>query len=400
MAKTSKGKGKAGTANKRASGTRTKAARPRKELVQSPVGRIESPAPAKRGKPIRPAAPPRRPAAAARGYAQLLDDIKKRVYSARLKAALSVNRELVGLYQEIGKQILKRQSEAGWGKAIVERLSRDLRREFPEHKGFSARNLWDMRRFYEAYRSNPILRQLVAEIPWGHNLVLLNALKTSAEREFYLRQTIAHGWSRNVLVHQIDTGLRQRQGGAVTNFDRTLPPAQSELAMQTIKDPYSFDFLGLGKEAKERDIQDALLGHIRDAILELGQGFAFVGSQYHLEIGNEDFYLDLLFYHIRLRCYVVIELKTGRFMPEHAGKMNFYLSAVDDLLRESKDEPTIGLILCRDKNRIIAEYALRDLKKPLSIASYNLLRKLPRRLQASLPPVAQLEEELGKESWI
>ncbi len=330
------------------------------------------------------------------GYKELLESLKARIRSAQLRAALSANRELVLLYWQIGREILQRQQKEGWGAKVIERLARDLRREFPEMKGLSPRNLQYMRAFAEAYPDEQFVQQLVAQIPWGHHCVLLDKVKDSQERLWYIQQTIEHGWSRNVLVHQIESGLYRRQGKAITNFERTLPAPQSDLARSLIKDPYVFDFLTLGPQAQERDLERALLEHLRDFLLELGTGFAFVGSQYRLDVGGEEFYIDLLFYQLRLRCYVVIDLKIGEFKPEYAGKMNFYLSAVDDLLRHPEDRPGIGLILCKSKNRLVAEYALRDLSKPMGVATYRVTEALPSELRESLPSLEELEAELGE----
>ena len=324
-------------------------------------------------------------------YAEFLEQVKARILQAQTRAAFAVNRELLHLYWEMGRDIVLRQEREGWGTAVIERLAEDLGRAFPGVAGFSTRNLWRMRAFYLAYRSAEFLPQAVAEIPWGHHVVLLEKLKDSAERQWYARAAIEHGWSRNVLVHQIDGGLHRRQGKALTNFQRVLAPPQSDLAQGTLKDPYLFDFLSLSAEAHERDLERALLAHVRKFLLELGAGFALVGSQYHLELGGEDFYLDLLFYHLDLRCYVVIDLKSGSFQPEHAGKMSFYLAAVDHLLRKPGDEPTIGLILCKDQNRLIAEYSLQGLKNPIGLATYQLM---PEHLREALPSPAQLETEL------
>ena len=328
------------------------------------------------------------------GYAAILASLKDQIRAARLKAGLAVNRELVLLYWRIGRQILKQQQEEGWGSKVIDRLSLDLRREFPEMKGLSSRNLKYMRAFSEAYPDETIVQQLAAQIPWFHNCVLLDKVRCPEERIWYIRQTISNGWSRNVLVHQIESGLYQRQGRALVNFDRTLPAPQSELACQILKDPYNFDFLTLGKEAQERDLEAALLNHLREFLMELGVGFAFLGSQYHLEIGDQDFYIDLLFYHLNLRCYVVIDLKISDFQPEFAGKMNFYLSAVDDLLRRAEDGPSIGIVLCKGKNRVIVEYALRDTNKPMGVAEYQLSSALPENLKGSLPTIEELEAEL------
>jgi predicted nuclease of restriction endonuclease-like (RecB) superfamily len=278
---------------------------------------------------------------------------------------------------------------------VIDWLAKDLRREFPDMKGFSPRNLKYMRAFGESYSDEQFVQQVAAQIPWFHNCVLLDKVKDPTEREWYIRQTFENGWSRNVLVHQIQTGLFERQGKAVTNFARTLPPSQSDLAQQLLKDPYNFDFLSLGQEFHERDVERSLLINIRDFLLELGVGFAFVGSQYHLEVGGQDYYLDLLFYHLKLRCYVVIDLKIGEFKPEDSGKMNFYLAVVDDVLRHEQDAPSIGLILCQTQNRLISEYALRDMKKPIGVSAYELTRSLPEELKGSLPTIEEIEAELS-----
>jgi predicted nuclease of restriction endonuclease-like (RecB) superfamily len=342
------------------------------------------------------------------GYAALLDELKARIRAAQVKAALSVNRELILLYWDIGKSIVERQRKEGWGKSVVERFARDLQAEFPGISGFSPQNMCYMRAFYLAWTvevanlQQPVgeldgenLPQAVGEIPWGHNVQLLSKLNDPSKRFWYAQKTIEHGWSRAVLVHQIESSLYERQGKAVTNFDRALPPPQSDLARQALKDPYVFDFLTLTEDAAERELERGLLAHIRKFLLELGTGFAFVGQQHHLEVGGEDFYLDLLFYHLRLRCYVVIDLKVEPFRPEFAGKMNFYLSTVDDRLRQQDDKPSIGLILCKDKSKIIVEYALRDTRKPMGVASYRLTASLPRHLKGSLPSIEELEAELG-----
>ncbi len=330
------------------------------------------------------------------GYDDFLHDLKTRVRAAQVKAALSVNRELVLLYWQIGRDILARQQAQGWGAKVIERLSRDLRREFPEMKGFSRTNLMYMRAFAEAYPDESIVQQAAGQLPWFHNCVLLDKVKDEAERLWYAHQTVGHGWSRNVLVHQIESGLFRRQGKAQTNFAQTLPAPQSELAQQMLKDPYNFEFLSLGADAQERDLEQGLLAHVRQFLLELGTGFAFVGSQYHLEVGGDDFYLDLLFYHVRLRCYIVVDLKIGKFTPGDAGQLNFYLSAVDDLLRHPDDQPTLGLLLCKSKNETVAEYALRDIRKPLGIAEYHLQDAVPAEYRGSLPTVAELEAELHR----
>lgn len=331
------------------------------------------------------------------GYPEFFADLKARIRSAQVRAALSVNRELVLLYWQIGKSILARQEEEGWGAKVIARLSRDLSREFPEVKGFSTRNLKYMRAFAVAYSDETFVQQVAAQIPWFHNCVILDKLADMEEREWYIHQTIHGGWSRNVLVHQIESGLFYRQGSAVTNLRETLPAPQSELAQQILKDPYNFDFLSLGPEFSERDLHQSLLTHLRDFLLELGVGFAFVGSEYHIEVGDQDFYPDLLFYHTRLHCYVVIELKIGNFVPEYAGKLNFYLSAVDDLLRsEPHDQPSVGILLCKTRNRVIAEYALRDMNKPMGVSTYQLIHALPDQMKGSLPTIEELEKELER----
>jgi predicted nuclease of restriction endonuclease-like (RecB) superfamily len=326
-------------------------------------------------------------------YPALVSDLKRRIADTRLRAALSVNRELILLYWSIGRDILTRQKQEGWGTKVIDRLAADLGRSFPDMTGLSARNLKYMRAFADAWPAAEFVQQVVALLPWGHNVRLLDAIKVPEQRAWYARQAIEHGWSRNVLEHQIDSNLFARQGSALTNFSRTLPAGQSELAQQILKDPYTFDFLALGPEMLERDLERGLIEHLRSLILELGKGFAFVGSQYHLEVGGQDYYLDLLFYHLRLRCFVVIELKIEDFKPEFAGKMNFYLSAVDDQLRHPNDQPTIGIILCKGRNELIVEYALRDTSKPMGVAQYRLSPALPAQLQQDLPTVEELARE-------
>jgi predicted nuclease of restriction endonuclease-like (RecB) superfamily len=330
------------------------------------------------------------------GYDDFLQNLKRRIQSAQVKAVFAVNRELILLYWNIGREIHERQRAAGWGAKVIERLAADLHREFPGMTGLSRTNLLYMRAFAEAWPEKPFVQQVVGQIPWGHNLRILDLLKTPQEREWYIRQAIKHGWSRNVLVHQIEGGLHRRQGKALTNFKTTLPVLQSELAQQVLKDPYNFDFLTLSEDARERELESGLLEHLRKFLLELGVGFALVGSQYPLEVGGEDFKLDLLFYHVKLRSFVVIDLKMGPFKPEHAGKMNFYLAAVDDLLRHEDDKPSIGIILCKSKNSIIVEYALHDATKPIGVSEYRLTTSLPSGLRGNLPTIKELEAELTK----
>ncbi len=331
-------------------------------------------------------------------YATFVTGLKTQIRSARTSAALAVNRELVLLYWNIGKQILDQQAKAGWGAKVVEQLAKDLRHEFPEMQGLSRTNLLYMRAFAEAYPNLEFVQQIVGQLPWGHNVRLLDKLETFEQREWYAKACIQNGWSRAILEAQIETKLHQRQGKALNNFEQTLPAPQSELAQQMLKDPYNFDFLSLGQEAHERDLEKGLLEHLRAFLLELGVGFAFVGSQYHLEVNDKDYYLDLLFYHYRLHCFVIVDLKVTEFKPEYAGKMNFYLSAVDDLLRTVGDAPSIGIILCKHKNKTDVEYALRGMNQPLGVSSFNLSNALPEELTGTLPTVEQLEEILEKDS--
>lgn len=336
------------------------------------------------------------PAALPSRYGAVLADLKARVRAAQVRAVLSVNRELIQLYWQIGREILRCQREEGWGAKVVERLAKDLRAEFPEMEGFSSRNLKYMRAFAVVYSEAEFVQQVVAQIPWGHNLLLLNKLRQPELREWYARKTLEHGWSRAVLSAQIQTKAHARAGKALTNFKHTLPPPQSDLAQQALKDPYTFDFLSLSTEARERELEQGLVDHIQKFLLELGVGFAFVGRQVHLEVGGEDYFIDLLFYHLKLRCFVVIDLKMEPFKPEFAGKMNFYLSAVDDRIRNSQDQPSIGLLLCRDKNHITVEYALRHLAKPIGVAQWRtrLVDSLPKKLEGALPSVKELEKQL------
>ena len=329
-----------------------------------------------------------------KSYLDFLSDLKLKIQTAQVKAAIAVNRELIILYWEIGRSILVRQEQEGWGAKIIDRLSADLKKAFPDLKGFSPRNLKYMRTFAETYPDMQFVQQVVAQIPWGHNVRIMEYVKAPQEREWYIRQAIEHGWSRNVMVHQIETNLYHRKGQAITNFDLTLPAPQSELAKQTLKDPYIFDFLQLQEDAQEREIEKSLIEHIKDFLLELGVGFSFVASQYHLEVDEEDFYIDLLFYHLKLRCYVIIDLKSGEFKPEYAGKINFYLSAIDDLLKSEQDNPSIGILLCKTRKRLVVEYALRDIAKPIGVSAYQLTAILPDQLKTSLPTIEQLEAEL------
>lgn len=328
-------------------------------------------------------------------YAALLTSIKERVQRAQVRAAVAVNRELVLLYWGIGREILARQQQEGWGTKVIDRLAKDLRSAFPHMHGFSRTNLLYMRAFSEAWPEELIVQQLVGQLPWGHNVRLLDLIKAPDERLWYAKAAIEHGWSRNILVMQIERELYRRQGKAITNFGHTLPAPQSDLAQQLLKDPYNFDFLTLTKDAHEREVEAGLVEHIQKFLLELGTGFAFVGRQHPLEIAGEEYRLDLLFYHLKLRCFVVIDLKGGAFMPEYTGKMNFYLAAVDDMLKHSSDNPSIGLILCKTKKEIVVEYALRSMTTPMGIAEFRYLETLPEELKGSLPTIEEIEAELS-----
>lgn len=328
-------------------------------------------------------------------YADWLSQLKTRIHTAQQRATLAVNRELTLLYWSIGNDILERQNNQGWGAKVIERLVHDLRVAFPDMKGFSPRNLKYMRAFALAWPGTEFVQQAAAQLPWGHNLVLLDRLNTSDERRWYAAKAIEHNWSRNVLNIQIETHLLERSGKAVSNFQDRLPQPQSDLARESLKDPYRFDFLGLRDEAQEREIESALVKHVTEFLLELGAGFAFVGRQVLLDVGGDEFFIDLLFYHLKLRCYVVIELKGGKFKPEHLGQLGFYLTAVDRQMKSEHDSPTIGLLLCKSKNKVVAEYALGDKTQPMGIAEYKLLESLPAELQTSLPSIEQIERELA-----
>jgi len=363
-------------------------------------------------------------------YGELLVEIKARIRQGQSRAALSANAEMIAMYWDIGRMIKGRQKEKGWGAGIIPRLAVDLKNELSEVKGFSERNIGYMIRFAREYGSQPILQQpvaksaemdaqtqkvpqsvaqipetatlpnlqrLVAQIPWGHNILLMEKVKDLPARLWYMQQTVEQGWTRDTLAAMIKGKANQRQGAVVSNFATHLPSPQSELARQLLKDPYVFDFLTLEEPFHERELEIGLVRHLEKFLLELGAGFAFVGRQYNLVVSERDFYLDLLFYHLKLRCFIVIELKKGDFKPEYAGKMNFYCSAVDDLLRNDTDQPTIGLILCQTKDRILAEYTLRDIHKPIGISDYELTRALPENLKSSLPTVEEIETELGGE---
>ena len=312
-----------------------------------------------------------------------------------MRASVAVNRELVLLYWGIGREILARQQAEGWGTKVIERLAKDLRSEFPRMQGFSRTNLLYMRAFSEAWPEESIVQQLVGQLPWGHNVRLLDLVKTPEERLWYVQAAIENGWSRNMLALHVEARLFHRQGKAATNFQRTLPSPQSDLAQQILKDPYNFDFLTLTLDALEREVEDGLVEHIQKFLVELGMGFAFVGRQYTIEVEGKDYRLDLLFFHLKLRCFVVIDLKGGEFKPEYAGKMNFYLAAVDDTLKHASDQPSIGLILCKSKTEVVVEYALRGTTTPMGIAEFTHLVKLPEEFKGQLPTIEEIEAELG-----
>ncbi len=338
-------------------------------------------------------------------YKDFIHAIKTEVQAAQIKAAVSVNRELLRLYWFIGSQIVEKQKTALWGSGLIKQLSADLQKEFPDIKGFSARNLERMKSWYLFWQNEPLIATqlvsqltmpLIFQIPWGQNLVIVSKSSSEDEAEFYVKKTIENNWSRSVLLHQIESNLYHRQGKAINNFASQLPQPQPDLAQQTLKDPYCFDFLMLTEKHNEKELESALVENISHFLLELGTGFAFIGKQYKLQVSDKDFYIDLLFYHIKLRCYVVIELKTVDFKPEFAGKLNFYISAVDDLLADKQDQPTIGLLICKSKDKTIVEYSLKDINKPVGVSEYELIQQLPESFKPSLPSIEAIEAELGE----
>ena len=372
-------------------------------------------------------------------YRDLLGDIKTRVRQGQHRAALSANAEMIALYWDIGRLIAARQEKEGWGAGVIPRLAVDLKNELPEQKGFSERNLKYMIRFAREYDSSaivqrsvaqlvpqpvalieksevdepgilqqpaakfdsatllPIVQRSIAQLPWGINITLMEKISHLPTRIWYARQALEQGWTRDTLTLQIKNRAHERQGAAITNFATTLPEPHAAIAQGLLKDPYLFDFLTLEEPFHERELETGLLLHLEKFLLELGRGFAFVGRQYRLEVSDREFYLDLIFYHLHLRCFIVIDLKKGDFKPEYAGKMNFYCSAVDDLLRHEHDVATIGLILCQTKDRILAEYSLRDIHKPIGLADYELTRALPKELASSLPSIEVIEAELSQD---
>lgn len=331
------------------------------------------------------------------GYADWLAQLKTDIARTQQRAALAVNAEMVQLYERIGNDILQRQATQGWGAKVIERLANDLKAAFPNMRGWSTSNLKYMRFFAQNCPAGQFGQQPADQLPWFHIVILLTKLSVPAEREWYAVQTIQQGWSRTTLELQIKNQLMQRQGAAISNFAARLPAPDSELAIDTLKDPYMFDFFGLGNDAHEREIETGLISHITRFLLELGAGFAFVGRQFRLEVAGDEFFIDLLFYHTRLKCYVVVELKASAFKPEHAGQLNFYLAAVDAQIKAEDDKPTIGLLLCKQQNRLVAEYALSGIDKPIGVAEYKLLRDLPAALGRNLPSIADIEAELANE---
>ncbi|GGB16962.1 PDDEXK nuclease domain-containing protein [Puia dinghuensis] len=347
-------------------------------------------------------------------YKDWIVELKGRIQTAQIKAAVTVNRQLLELYWELGREICEKQDRAKWGDGLIGQVAKDLTAAFPGMKGFSRANLFYIKKWYQFYRNEEIVQQavglfgmrqqkdglgkvqqVVARIPWGHNVIIISKCKNLHEALFYVQKTIENNWSRAVLVMQIESKFYERSGKIINNFDKALAAPQADLARETLKNPYSFDFLSIGDKAKERDLELALAGHIQHFLLELGQGFAFLGRQFPLEVGGEHFYLDLLFYHTRLRCYVVVELKATAFEPGHAGQLNFYLNVVNAQLKHEQDQQSIGILLCKTPNKVIVEYALKDILNPLGVAEYRISDSIPENLRGDLPSIEELERELG-----
>lgn len=331
-------------------------------------------------------------------YSEALKQIKKEIQSARTRAARAITYEHISLYWNIGRIIVEKQSELGWGKSIVEQISKDLQKEYSGSIGFSPRNLWDMRRFYARYAENKNLRQLVAEIPWGHNLLILNKIDDDDEAEFYIKSTKEYGWSRNILLNQIKSNAYKRSlsKNKQNNFDVALPESLSNQAKEALKSEYNLEFLGLKENVKESELENRMIDKIRDVILEFGNGFSFIGNQYKIKLENKEYFIDLLFYHRKLYCLVAVELKIGEFKPEYAGKLNFYLELLDDLECTNNDNPSIGLLLCAEKDHLEVEYALRGVNKPIGVADYKLTKELPDNLKGYLPDDESINEKLKK----
>lgn len=350
-----------------------------------------------------------------KNYTEILAQLQEKIRQARQRAGLAVNRELLAVYWEIGSTILEQQAAEGWGARVIDRLATDLKTEFPDMQGLSVRNIKYMRAFAEAYPHFPnvqpaaaqieatekgekaIVQPLVAQIPWAHHLEILNRIKDPGLRLFYMAKTAENGWSKSVLKAQIESGLHRRQGQAITNFGTTLPKAQSDLARETLKNPYVFDFVGIGEEMKERELERALVAHIKKFLLELGKGFAYVGNQFNIPVENDDYFLDLLFYNYNLHCFVVFELKVTDFEPEYAGKLNFYINTVNQQIRGAEDRPTIGVLLCKTPNKTVVEYSLQGIQTPMGVSEYQFTKALPDELQSELPTIKELEQELEKE---
>ncbi len=329
-------------------------------------------------------------------YKSFIKDIKSHIQKAQIKASLAVNQELLNLYWDLAEKIVAKQKNAAWGDGFLLQMSQDLQIEFPGMKGFSKRNLELIRQWYLYWLpSTAIAKQVVSQIPWGHNLAIISKIKNVNDAIFYVQKTIQNNWSRSVLVHQIESALHQREGKALNNFKQTLPVPQSDLAHQMLKDPYQFDFLSLRERHDERELEDALLNHLTKFLMELGAGFSFLGRQYPLEVEGDEFFIDLLFYHVKLHCYVVIELKTVKFKPEFAGKLNFYISAVDGKLKTKQDRPTIGMLICKSKNNTVVEYSLSDIAKPIGVSEYAITQHLPDQFKSSLPSIEEIEAELS-----
>lgn len=348
-----------------------------------------------------------------KNYIKVVEDLKSKIRQARLKVAISANAELIQLYWEIGKIIIEQQSNEGWGAKIIDKLAIDLKTEFPDFKGLSVRNLKYMRAFAEAYKSTDLIVQAppaqlkkdklpfvqvpLAQITWYHHITLLDKIKDANERKFYIQKAIENGWSRNVMVQQIDSNLYTRQGKAITNFKTTLPPSQSDLANDALKNPYVLDFMGISEDIKEREFEKALIQHLGKFILELGRGFAFVGNQKNLNVAGNDYFLDLLFYNYQLHCFVIFELKVDEFKPEYAGKLNFYVNTVNEHLKGEKDNPTIGVLLCKTPNETVVKYSLQNIKAPIGVSDYKLANVLPKQIKIGMPTVEELELEIEKE---
>ncbi len=350
-----------------------------------------------------------------KGYFSILENLKIKIKSARQKAAITLNTQLLELYWEIGNAISQQQQQEGWGTKVVERLAKDLKMEFPDFKGLSVRNLHNMKSFSEAWSRSPILQPpvaklqsndnhmfnflepLVTQIPWAHHIVLLNKTKAGEERLFYLKKSVENGWSRSVLTLQIESQLHLRQGKAITNFELTLPKPHSDQARETLKNPYLFDFLGIGEDIQERELEKALIQHIKKFTLELGRGFAYVGNQYNLTVEDDEYFLDLLFYNYHLHCFVVFELKVHPFKPEYAGKLNFYITTINEKIKGEKDLPTIGVLLCKTPNETVVKYSLQNINAPIGVAAYEFTKALPKQLKGGMPTIEELEQELEKE---